>query len=133
MFGFALKSTMLYMFWNKFKKQIIRGIISLFIIAIIFAIYDDINTILQQNNIEYLFELVIAKWVLICLIVVFNIYSFKKAVKEDINRVVTIKDIPKISTQKQKEVLIETSILNKKKLKTKSDVILQKYMDKKDA
>ena len=126
MFGFALKSTMIYMFWNKFQKQIITTIISLVSIVIIFAIYEDINNILIQKQLNYSFELVTIKWVLISIIIIiFNIYNFKKAIKEKENHN-SIEELTVIDKLQHKE------ILNKKKLKTKSDVILQKYLDKKN-
>jgi thiol:disulfide interchange protein len=125
MFGFALKSTMIYMFWNKFQKQIITTIISLVSIVIIFAIYEDINNILIQKQLNYSFELVTIKWVLISIIIIFNIYNFKKSIKEKENHN-SIEELTVIDKLQHKE------ILNKKKLKTKSDVILQKYLDKKN-
>ncbi len=130
MFGFALKSTFIYMVWNKFKKQIITAIISLIGIVIVFAIYEDINNIFIQKKIDYIFELVAAKWFLVCLIISFNIFSFKKAIKENKKYEdqdnCSIEGISTINTPQHKE------ILNKKKLKTKSDVILQKYLNKED-
>ena len=128
MFGFALKSTFIYMVWNKFKKQIITAIISLLSIVIVFAIYEDINNIFIQKQIDYIFELVATKWFLVCLIIGFNIFSFKKAIKENKKYEdqdnSSIENTLTINTPQHKE------ILNKKKLKTKSDVILQRYLNK---
>ena len=132
MFNFMLRGTFYYMVWNKFRSQIITTIVSILLITFIFFIYDDINAILLQKDISYSFELVIAKWSLIFIIIGFNIFSFKKAIKK--TKTTDTTDIVLNTEEKSQNFTPkQTKILNKKKLKSKSDLILQKYMEKKDA
>ena len=132
MFGFVFKSGMYYMIWNKFKSQFITLIISIVLIALIFSIYDDLYKVVKVSNKDSLVELLLLKWFIVSLIFGFNWYEFKKisssqddkyssdSYKEDIDKEPSIKNELK-SKQHQ-------NILNKKKLKTKTDVILQKYL-----
>ena len=108
------------MIWNKFKKQIIGLGISGVLLFVVFAIYDDLYIFLTETSKEDLYLLLLAKWVIVIGVIVFNWFSFKKIKNED-NTIQTVVD---------KKLEHHKDILNKKKLKTKSDVILQKYLDK---
>jgi len=137
MFGFALKSTMFYMLWNKFKSQLITMIVSIILIAIIFSVYEDLYKVLKISSKESVAILFLLKWFLVFIILGYNWFSFRRL------KVKPIQDTPKnnsinfIFEDTKEEVKTKPSnkhyadILHKKKLKTKSDVILQKYLDKK--
>jgi len=107
------------MIWNKFKKQIIGLGISGVLLFVVFAIYDDLYIFLTETSKEDLYLLLLAKWVIVIGVIIFNWFSFKRIKNED-NIIQTVDEKPQQ----------HTDILNKKKLKTKSDVILQKYLDK---
>jgi len=107
------------MIWNKFKKKIIDLCISGILLFIVFAIYDDLYIFIAETSKKDLYLLLLTKWCIVIGVVLFNWFSFKKIKNED-NIIQTVDE----KSQHYKD------ILNKKKLKTKSDVILQKYLDK---
>ena len=123
MFGFALKSTFVYMLWNKYKSQTISIVVSALLLVVIFSIYDDLFTIVKISNKENILLLFLSKWILLFAILIFNWYVFGKIhLKKPIEE--------KVFSQNNQTTTQNKEILNNKKLKTKSDVILQKYMDK---
>ena len=124
MFGFALKSTLLYILWNKYKEQIITAIISTIIILILLSIYEDINNILLQKQMESSFILVFIKWIMIFGIIIYNVLNFKKTNNIISSDIITEEIEPIIKSK-------HNNIMNKEVLKSKSDVILKKYLDKK--
>ena len=133
MFGFVFKSSIYYIIWNKFKSQFTTLLVSIVLITVIFSIYEDLYKVLKISDKDSVFGLLLLKWFLVSLIFGFNWYRFRKLkiIEDD-------KYLPTTYEQKTyKESTIKTeikpkqhqNILNKKKLKTKTDVILQKYLD----
>ena len=124
------------MLWNKFRSQFITILVSLVLIVTIFSIYDDLYEIFTVSYQDYLYLLLIGKWSLILLIVGYNWHKLSKLKNNDTssndskynftdtkieNKVILdIKD----ELPKQKH---HQDILTKPKLKTKTDLILQKY------
>jgi len=102
------------MIWNKFKAQFITIITSIVLIALIFGIYEDLYKILEISGTQSVLWLLLLKWFLISLILLYNWYQFSKLRSQD---------IPISSESEQHQ-----NILDKKKLKTKTDVILKKYI-----
>jgi len=130
MFGFALKSTMFYIFWNKFKSQLITVLASIIFIAIVFSVYEDLYQVLKISSKEDVIVLFLIKWFIVFIILGFNWYQFKK-----MKNVIVKEEIKKQSDNYSSTIIIEQAkpqqhqnILEKKKLKTKTDVILQKYI-----
>jgi hydrogenase-4 membrane subunit HyfE len=121
MFGFVFKSSLYYMLWNKFKKQIIGLGVSSILLFVVFTIYDDLYIFFTDTSKEDLYLLLLAKWVIVIGVVLFNWFNFKKIKNQD-NVIEIVDEKP----QHHKD------ILSKPKLLTKSDLILQKYSDKKD-
>jgi len=123
MFGYIFKTGTYYLLWKKFKKEIISFIVSIVLIMMIFSIFNDIFLALKSTTFEYVIELLSLKWFLIICIVGFNLYNFKK-----------VSTNTKTSKNENiKKSVHHHNILEKKKLKTKTDVILQKYLDKNNA
>ena len=118
------------MIWNKFKSQFITLLVSIILIAVIFSIYEDLHKVLKISNKDSVFGLLLLKWFLITLIFGFNWYKFHKLkpISTKNTKIYSNNDNNKshnIVTTKQHQ-----HILKKKKLKTKTDVILQKYIGK---
>ena len=122
------------MIWNKFKSQFITLVVSIILIAVIFSIYEDLHKVLKISDKDSVVGLLLLKWFLLSLIFGFNWFQFRKLKVTKDNKYTS-------STYEQrayKESIIKTeikskqhqNILNKKKLKTKTDVILKKYLDK---
>ena len=109
------------MLWNKFKTQIIDLGISSILLFVVFTIYDDLYIFFTDTSKENLYLLLLAKWVIVIGVILFNWFSFKKMKSED-NTIEIIDEKPQH----------HQDILTKPKLKTKTDLILQKYLDKKD-
>jgi len=111
--------------------------ISLILIVVIFSIYNDLYEIFLVSYPQKLYLLLIAKWFLVFLIVGINCYISLK-----IQKTVSSSNSKYNFTKSKKDKTIimppignstqHKEILSKKKLKTKTDIILQKYMAKKD-
>lgn len=123
MFNFIFKSATYYILWQKFSKQIILISLSVVLICLILGIYDDLYKVLKVSNKDSLLGLLLTKWLIITLIIGFNIYRLKQIKVEDKNEVIdAIKhDEEKIYPKKT------TDVLRKKDLLSTTDVILKKY------
>jgi len=121
--NFLFKTTTYLLVWKKFKKEIIGLIVSIGLIAFIDGVYNDLFVLLKIQEQKTVIMLLFVKWFLILLIVVYNIFNFKKIKKiNQINIQQNTKQIP----------LNHQNVLSKEKLKTKTDLILQKYLKDKD-
>ena len=79
--NFLFKTTTYLLVWKKFKKEIIGLIVSIGLIAFIEAIYNDLFVLLKIQEQKTVIMLLFVKWFLILLIVVYNIFNFKKIKK----------------------------------------------------
>lgn len=124
MFGFLFRSATYYIIWKKFRKHIVLVLLSLISITIISFIYDDLYKILKVSNKDALVELLLFKWLLISLIVGFNIYKLKQVKLEETEK----KEI--FSNETEEKPLPEQSkrVLRKEKLLSTTDVVLNKYI-----
>jgi len=121
--NFLFKTTTYLLVWKKFKKEIIGLIVSIGLIAFIDGVYNDLFVLLKIQEQKTVIMLLFVKWFLILLIVVYNIFNFKKIKKiNQTNIQQNTKQIP----------LNHQNVLSKEKLKTKTDLILQKYLKDKD-
>ena len=131
------------MIWNKFKSQFITLLVSIILVVAIFSIYEDLHKVLKISDKESVFGLLILKWFLLSLIFGFNWYQFRKLKSKPkdenetyIQKEYTTNSYNKVnpSYESTKSTLKpipkqHTNIFKKKKLKTKTDVILKKYLD----
>ncbi len=120
MFNIIFKTATYLLIWKKFKTQIISILVSILLIWLVFGIYDDLVKIFELTDTSSLLYLLLGKWLLIFIIVFYNIKIFK-SVKKDIeenNMFVEEKiDLP-IKSQE---------VLEKKDILTTTDLILKKY------
>ncbi len=105
-------------------------ITSVVLIVMILGIYNDLFSVLKIANKDSVLLLLLLKWSLILLIIGVNIYNFKKIkikeVKESIiKKQSTLSKKPKPLTPTQEYVK------NKETLLTTTDLILEKYTNKK--
>lgn len=127
------------MIWNKFKSQFITLLVSIILIAVIFSVYEDLHKVLKISDKDSVVGLLLIKWFLISLIFGYNWYSFSKLKPKLDNftdhKVHSSQKISENNIKKERTGKFDINsqqhknILNKKKLKTKTDVILQKYLD----
>ncbi|MDY0365867.1 MAG: hypothetical protein RBQ81_08415 [Arcobacteraceae bacterium] len=124
MFGFLFRSATYIIIWKLFKSQILSLLAS---VVVIIFICQDLYKIFSYDK-EILLMIVALKWIIIIVILIYNIYVFKKVKTENrlkdnyINEEITNEELP----------IISKKILNKKGgLLTKSDLILQKYIKQK--
>lgn len=126
MFSFLFKSATYYLIWKKFQKQILLVTISTVLIALLSSIYDDLFDVFKINSRENLIHLLYAKWILISLIIGFNIYRLKQVRVDTSDKEELLEQIEKpkkIYPQKSQNVLDKNE-----KLTTTTDLILKKYM-----
>lgn len=122
MFKLLFKTTAYYVIWQKFRKQIILILLSILGIAIINILYNDLFEVLKVNSKDSIGFLLFIKWFLIFIIIVFNIYKFKKIKIKDKGKEEEI-----IIIEEVEEHDINKHLVKKKKLKTRTDLILRKY------
>ena len=77
MMNFLFKTGTYLFIWKKFKTQIISIIASIFLIWLIFGIYDDLIRIFVLENTSTLLYLLLGKWTIISFIILYNIKSFQ--------------------------------------------------------
>lgn len=119
MFKFMLKSGTYLFLIKKFKHEIVSMIISLLSIWLIFGISNDFTSMFQIKDSDILFYILLIKWSLIFIVILYNIKLIK-----------SIKSLIKESNEiKKDEILPEKSqeILNKKIILTRTDIILKRY------
>ena len=119
MFSFLLKSGTYIFYWKKFKTQIISIIASIILIWLIFGIYEDLIRIFEVEDTSILIYLLLGKWIIISLIILYNtllIKSTKIPLKDEI-----LENEEIILPKKSQEILDKEEIL------TTTDLILKKY------
>jgi predicted membrane channel-forming protein YqfA (hemolysin III family) len=119
MFSFLLKSGTYLFYWKKFRTQIISIIVSMILIWLIFCIYEDLIRIFELEDISTLLYLLLGKWVIVSLIILYNIKSFQTFNSLSNNEIIEKEEI--ILPKKSQE------ILEKKDILTSTDLILKKY------
>ena len=83
MFNFIFKTATYLLIWKKFKTQIVSIFVSILLVWLIFGIYDDLIKIFELEDTISLLYLLAGKWLLIFIIVFYNIGIFK-LLKKDI-------------------------------------------------
>jgi len=122
MFKFIFKNALYYIVWEKFKAQFITILVSALLIIGIFYLYNDLYQVVALSSTNDLYLLVLAKWFYISLIVLFNCYKIFYNKKDTTN----------IKSLKDDDLPYHKNILSKTKLSTKTDMILDKYLKKKN-
>lgn len=120
MFNFLFKSGTYFFIWKKFKTQIISIFISIFLIWLIFGIYNDLIEIFELKDTNILLSLILGKWLLVISIIFVNIKVFKSVKKSSNNENFEEKEVTILPLKSQE-------ILSKKDILTKTDLILKKY------
>ena len=120
MMNFLFKTGTYLFIWKKFKTQIISLLASIVLIWLIFGIYEDLIRIFELEDTSTLLYLLLGKWILIALIILYNILLIKSIKKPKIDETLEKEEInlPKKSQE----------ILDKKDILTTTDVILKKYI-----
>jgi len=121
MFSFMFKTTTYYILWKKFNKQIILIGLSLVFIGIIHIIYQDLFQLLKVAHKESLVWLFAIKWILIVLILIYNIKKLKQTKLNDEEKAQIFED------QKQELPKQTQDLLNKEKLISTTDILVKKY------
>ena len=112
MLKLLFKTTAYYVIWQKFKKHIILVLCSTILITFIGIIYEDLFKVFKETKKESVGTLLFFKWLLIFIILAFNIYMLRKT---------------KVAKTVKKDDVIKTDILTKKKILSSTDLILRKY------
>ena len=119
MFKFILKSGTYLFLLRKFKHEIVAMILSILFIWLIFGISNDFINMFQIKDSDTLFYVLLAKWILIIVVILYNIKLIK-----------SIKNLIKESNNpKEEEILPKKSqeVLDKKVILTRTDIILKRY------
>ena len=119
MMNFLFKTGTYLFIWKKFKSQIISIIASIIIIWLIFGIYEDLIRIFEVKEVSTILYLLFAKWVIIGVIILYNILLIKSIKKSDTDEI--FRNEETILPKKSQE------ILDKKEILTRTDLILKKY------
>ena len=123
MFGYIFRTGTYFFLWTKFKKEIITLMVSVILLVLVFSIYNDLLMVMKITDTQHAIGLLLLKWFIVICIVGFNIFNLK-TIKIENTEAEYKEVIPK------SKPIQHQHILEKKKLKTKTDVILQKYLDK---
>lgn len=130
MFSLLLRTGTYYVLWQKFRGQLIMILISFVLIVMILGIYNDLYSVLKITNKDSVLLLLLLKWSLILLIIGVNIYSLKKIKIKDVKE--SIKKEQSYASKKTKPLTpTQEYVKNKEKLLTTTDLILEKYTNKK--
>ncbi len=124
MMNFLFKTGTYLFIWKKFKTQIISIIASIFLIWLIFGIYDDLIKIFELEDTSTLLYLLFGKWLIVCLIILYNILFIKSIKTPNKDDVIENEEI--ILSKKSQD------ILDKKDILTRTDLILKKYKSNND-
>jgi hypothetical protein len=120
------------MLFKRYKSYLLVLIVSIIAIISISLIYSDIYEIYKQTDTNLIIKLLVAKWLVIFAIIWLNFKAIKKIhTKEKDDK--STKSIKDTSTSKPISAKIKNyhnTIISKKKLKSKSDRILEKYLGK---
>lgn len=122
MFGFLFKTGTYYMLWQKFREQFVYLLVSFIFIVLTFSIYDDVYGILKISDKESLWILVLIKYFILIVILSINIHHFKS---------IKVEIFPKVELDLEKLDPTEQHMMDKPKLKSKTDFIMEKYKSKK--
>lgn len=130
MLSLLLRTGTYYVLWQKFRGQFVMLLISVVLVMIILGVYNDLYSVLKITNKDSILLLLLLKWSLILLIIGMNIYSFKKLKIKDVKESI---EKEQEYTSKKAEPLTPTQefVKNKEILFTTTDLILEKYIDKK--
>lgn len=120
MIKFLFKTGTYFFIWKKFKTQIISLLASIVLIWLIFGIYDDLIKIFELEDTSTLLYLLLAKWLIVALIILYNILLIKSIKKPNIDETLENEEI--ILPKKSQE------ILDKKDILSSTDLILKKYL-----
>ena len=120
MIKFLFKTGTYLFIWKKFKTQIISLLASIVLIWLIFGIYDDLIKIFELEDTSTLLYLLLAKWLIVALIILYNILLIKSIKKPNIDETLENEEI--ILPKKSQE------ILDKKDILSSTDLILKKYL-----
>jgi len=115
MFNFIFKGGTYFILYKKFRQEFFTVLLSIIALIVLLSLYDDLFKVLKITDQQSIIYLLIFKWFIIVSIVVFNYIRFKR---------IHIADAKK----KTKAPHVQ-ELMNQKKLKTKSDIIIQKYLD----
>jgi uncharacterized membrane protein len=124
MLGYLFRSATYYIIWQKFQKQIILVVLSAVVISMIFGIYADLFKVLRVNHKDSLLLFFLVKWMLVGVIIAYNIHKLKQVKVED------TKAVQEAIMHNEKRLYPEKSqrVLRKKeKLMTTTDLILKRY------
>lgn len=121
MFGFLFKTTTYYVLWKKFNQQIILIGLSVFAIAIIHIIYQDLFQLLKVAHKGSLIWLFTIKWMLIVLILIYNIKKLKQIKLNDEEKAQIFEHQEQVLPKQTKD------LLNKEKLTSTTDILIKKY------
>ncbi len=130
MFSLLLRTGTYYVLWQKFRKQFMMMLISFVLIAMILGIYNDLYSVLKITNKDSVLLLLLLKWSLILLIIGVNIYSFKKIKIKDVKESI-IKEQSNIAKKVKPLTPTQEYVKHKETLSTTTDLILEKYVNKK--
>ncbi len=124
MMNFLFKTGTYLFIWKKFKTQIISIITSVFLVWLIFRIYDDLIKIFKLENTSTLLYLLLGKWLIVSFIILYNILLIK-----------SIKSPSKDEIIENEEIILpkkSQDILDKKDILTTTDLILKKCRSNND-
>ena len=124
MMNFLFKTGTYLFIWKKFKTQIISILASIVLIWLIFGIYDDLIKIFKLENTSTLLYLLLAKWLIVSFIILYNILLIKSIKTASKDKIIEKEEI--ILPKKSQE------ILDKKDILTTTDLILKKYRSNND-
>lgn len=124
MMNFLFKTGTYLFIWKKFKTQIISLLASIVLIWLIFGIYDDLIKIFKLENTSTLLYLLLAKWLIVSFIILYNILLIKSIKSPSKDEIIENEEI--ILPKKSQE------ILDKKDILTTTDLILKKYRSNND-
>ena len=124
MMNFLFKTGTYLFIWKKFKTQIISIITSVFLVWLIFRIYDDLIKIFELEDTSTLLYLLLGKWLIVSFIILYNILLIKSIKSPSKDEIIENEEI--ILPKKSQE------ILDKKDILTTTDLILKKYRSNND-
>ena len=120
-----------YVLWQKFRKQITTLLVSALLIIVILGIYNDLFSVLKISNKESVLWLLLIKWSLIMLIVLFNIFIIKRVSTKDIKDSIQ-KEEQKTAQKTKLPLTPQEKIEQKEKMLRTTGLILKKHAKKKN-
>ncbi|EWH08116.1 transaldolase AB [Catenovulum agarivorans DS-2] len=144
MFSPLIRLGLLASFWLKYKSNIIKTLFAVLALAIVHYVYQDVVELFslnqQQNNLMYA---LIAKWLVILIIIVVYVFSLKstarnnqplnvkKTAKATTNKVANSTTSSKQTQQDSESVDPFEQLRHKDKLRSRSDLMLEKKRSQK--